>query len=96
MRLVFVPFSVSSVSSVPPWLISLLYFANRLRTSAASSQSRLASSAVGASATARTIGSVLLARINSAYEEVIREDPEQWLWGHKRWRTRPPGEPPLY
>lgn len=38
----------------------------------------------------------LLARINAAYEEVIREDPTQWLWGHKRWKTRPEGENPLY
>ena len=38
----------------------------------------------------------LLTRINSTYEQVIREDPTQWLWGHKRWKTRPPGEPPLY
>jgi KDO2-lipid IV(A) lauroyltransferase len=38
----------------------------------------------------------LLARMNRAYEEVIREDPTNWLWGHKRWKTRPPGEPSLY
>lgn len=38
----------------------------------------------------------LLTRINAAYETVIRADPTQWLWGHKRWKTRPPGDPPLY
>lgn len=38
----------------------------------------------------------LLARINAAYVEVIRRDPAQWLLGHKRWKTRPPGEPWLY
>jgi len=38
----------------------------------------------------------LLGRINAAYVEVIRHNPAQWLLGHKRWKTRPPGEPWLY
>jgi KDO2-lipid IV(A) lauroyltransferase len=29
-------------------------------------------------------------------ERYIREYPEQWLWIHRRWRRRPPGEPQIY
>jgi KDO2-lipid IV(A) lauroyltransferase len=28
-------------------------------------------------------------KINDALEEAIRHAPEQWLWFHKRWKTRP-------
>lgn len=29
-------------------------------------------------------------------EEAVRRWPDHWLWVHRRWKTRPPGEPPLY
>ena len=29
-------------------------------------------------------------------EDYVRQYPDQWLWVHKRWKTRPEGEPPLY
>ncbi len=36
------------------------------------------------------------ARCTAAIEQVVRAYPEQWLWLHRRWKTRPPGEAPLY
>jgi len=29
-------------------------------------------------------------------ESWVRRYPDQWLWIHRRWKTRPPGEPLLY
>ena len=35
-------------------------------------------------------------RMNAFIEERVREQPEQYFWLHKRFKTRPEGEPPFY
>jgi KDO2-lipid IV(A) lauroyltransferase len=35
-------------------------------------------------------------RMNAFIEERVREMPAQYLWSHKRFKTRPPGEPNPY
>ena len=35
-------------------------------------------------------------RFTKVIENVVRANPEQWVWVHKRWKTRPPGEKPIY
>jgi KDO2-lipid IV(A) lauroyltransferase len=35
-------------------------------------------------------------RIHAEIERIIRLYPDQWMWIHRRWNTRPCGEPPLY
>lgn len=36
------------------------------------------------------------AKFTKEIENVIRRNPEQWFWIHKRWKTRPEGEPEIY
>jgi KDO2-lipid IV(A) lauroyltransferase len=36
------------------------------------------------------------ALFTATIEQWVRRFPEQWLWVHRRWKTRPAGEPKLY
>jgi KDO2-lipid IV(A) lauroyltransferase len=38
----------------------------------------------------------LTIRLTAVLEKQIRRYPDQWLWIHKRWKTRPPGEAAIY
>jgi KDO2-lipid IV(A) lauroyltransferase len=38
----------------------------------------------------------LTTRLTQHFEDQIRRYPDQWLWIHKRWKTRPHGEPSIY
>ena len=35
-------------------------------------------------------------RFTRVVENYVRRYPDQWLWLHRRWKTRPPGESPIY
>lgn len=36
------------------------------------------------------------AMFTETIERYVRDNPEQWLWMHRRWKTRPPGEAGVY
>ena len=36
------------------------------------------------------------ALLTKIIEDYVRRYPDQWLWVHRRWKTRPEGEAPLY
>ena len=36
------------------------------------------------------------ASFTKIFEVFARRYPDQWLWMHRRWKTRPPGEPSVY
>ena len=38
----------------------------------------------------------LTQKVTKIIEKYVRAFPEQWMWIHKRWNTRPPDEPKIY
>lgn len=35
-------------------------------------------------------------RFTREIENYVQRYPDQWLWVHRRWKARPPGDPPIY
>ena len=38
----------------------------------------------------------LTQEVTRAVERVVRAHPDHWYWLHRRWKTRPPGQPDFY
>ena len=36
------------------------------------------------------------AKFTAVFQHIVEQYPDHWLWIHKRWKRRPPGEPPIY
>lgn len=35
-------------------------------------------------------------KFTAVFQRMVEQHPDHWLWIHKRWKRRPPGEPPIY
>ena len=35
-------------------------------------------------------------KFTAVFQRMVEQYPDHWLWIHKRWKRRPPGEPPIY
>ena len=51
---------------------------------------------IDAAVSTRVVAVADAVRMNREIEHGIREMPEQYFWVHKRFKTRPPGEPDFY